>query len=67
MVLSEIEKRLADKHPGILRDDINKILQIILLINGAGLIEVQNFHNFIFLKVFYIFIKKQKIKNFMMR
>ena len=30
MVLSEIEKRLADKHPSILRDDINKILQIIL-------------------------------------
>ncbi len=31
MVLSEIEKKLADKHPQILRTDIHKILQIILL------------------------------------
>ena len=30
MVLSEIEKRLADKHPNILKADIRKILQIIL-------------------------------------
>ena len=30
MVLSEIEKRLADNRPNILRADIRKILQIIL-------------------------------------
>ena len=30
MVLSEIEKRLADKHPNILKADIRKILKIIL-------------------------------------
>ena len=30
-VLSEIEKRLADKYPSILRSDVRKILQIILL------------------------------------
>ena len=30
MVLSEIEKKLADKHPNILKADIRKILNIIL-------------------------------------
>ena len=30
MVLSEIEKRLADKHPNVLKTDIRKISQIIL-------------------------------------
>ena len=30
MVLSEIEKSLADKHPNILKADIRRILQIIL-------------------------------------
>ena len=30
MVLSEIEKRLADKNPNILKTDIRKILKIIL-------------------------------------
>ena len=30
MVLSEIEKSLADKHPNIIKADIRRILQIIL-------------------------------------
>jgi len=38
----------------------------ILTMNGEDLKAVQNFPNSMFLKVFYIFIKKQKTKNSMM-
>ena len=41
MVLSEIEKRLADKRPNILKTDIRKILQIILTEIMAALCRSQ--------------------------
>ena len=45
---------------------ILKLCLIILILNGEVSKEAQNFRNFMFLKAFYIFIKKIKIKNFTM-
>ena len=41
MVLSEIEKGLADKHPNLLKSDIRKILDIILSEISEALIHSQ--------------------------
>ena len=51
MVLSKIEKGLADKHPGILRADIRKILQIILseisdALSRSQAVELRGFGRF---------------------
>ena len=41
MVLSKIEKGLADKHPNLLKSDIRKILDIILSEISEALIHSQ--------------------------
>ena len=51
MVLSEIEKGLADKHPNILKSDIRKILQIILseiseALSHSRAVELRGFGRF---------------------
>ena len=51
MVLSEIEKRLADKHPNILKTDICRILKIILseitdALSRSQAVELRGFGRF---------------------
>ena len=52
VVRSQIEKRLADMHPNILRKDINRILEIILseitnaLCSNTHNVELRNFGKF---------------------
>ena len=51
MVLSEIERRLTDKYPNILKADIRKILQIIIseitdALNRSQAVELRGFGRF---------------------